>query len=64
MTEQFFMVMGNGKPTARHDTYEQAVREAERLARLDPSQEFLVLMAVARVKRVDVVVERLSDIPF
>lgn len=54
MFETFWMVVGRGSPTHRHATLESAKQEAERLARIDPSQEFVVLEAVASCKKNDV----------
>lgn len=64
MMDRFYMVLGRGMPTVRHDSYEAAEREAVRLARQDPEQEFFVLVALSRAKKNDVVVEKLDDIPF
>lgn len=52
-------------PMHRHDSYAEAVREAERLAKLSPGQEFYVLGAetmrcVDNMKRVDFV----RELPF
>lgn len=46
--EKFWMVWNpNGRaPTYRHDSKESATREAERLARANPEQTFIVLKAV------------------
>lgn len=54
MFETFWMVVGRGTPTYRHATPESAKQEAERLARIDPSQEFFVLEAIASCKKNDV----------
>lgn len=61
MEERFYYVMGRGMPTFKHPTYASAEQEAQRLARFDRGQEFLVLAAIAKVKVVDVIVERLGD---
>lgn len=65
---RFYMVVGRGTPTHRHPTYEAAEKEARRLARQDPEQEFVVLGAMSRVKKSDVTVERLhhddDELPF
>lgn len=43
---------GGGTPTVKHSGYEDARREAQRLARNNPGQRFVVLAAaVAFVKR-------------
>lgn len=49
---RFYMVWNpNGRaPTYRHDTYPQAMAEARRLAGLNPSEQFVVLAAVATAK--------------
>ena len=69
MSDRFFMVLGRGMPTFRHHTYEAAEQEAQRLARLDRGQEFIVLAAMSKVKVTDVTIERLGapsddDLPF
>lgn len=56
---------GARPPTYRHENYPDAVREAERLARSAPGQEFYVLAAetmrcVDNMKRVDFV----REVPF
>lgn len=48
------MVLGEGTPCYRHLTRSSACIEAERLARLAPNQEFVVLEAIATVKKSDV----------
>lgn len=53
--KKFWMVLGNGVPVYRHETPEEANCEAERLARLNRGQEFVVLEAVAKVCVSDVV---------
>jgi hypothetical protein len=54
--ELFWMVYGinQGAPAVRDDTYQSAVREAERLARVVPGVKFYVLKSVARAVKVDV----------
>ena len=54
MMEGFWMVVGIGTPTHRHKTLMSARTEAERLARLYPGQEFVVLKSVSRVQKSDV----------
>ena len=46
---QFWMVWNPNRkqPTYRHETEAAAVIEAERLARLNPSEDFFVLEAIA-----------------
>jgi len=48
----FYMVWAptGGTPVVQHATYEIAVGEAERLARLRPGQEFIVLKSMAARK--------------
>ena len=48
------MVRGNGQPMVEHADEELAIREAERLARLNPDQNFYVLEAVMCVVKSDV----------
>ena len=50
---RFWMVLGEGTPCYRHLTRASACTEAERLARLAPNQEFVVLEAIAIVKKSD-----------
>lgn len=52
--EGFWMVVGRGTPTYRHETLMGAREEAERLARLHPGDEFVVLKSVCRVVKTDV----------
>lgn len=58
MDGERFWIVWNPKsprpPTYRHRSEESARDEAERLARLNPGQEFIVLGAVASVRVVDV----------
>ena len=76
--EQSFFVVWNpqaGPPTYRHPTYDDARREAVRLARMNNGQEFIVLEARAIAKVRDPVEVRVlgdgagtfvsdDDIPF
>lgn len=55
--QKFWMVLGRGTPTFRHYTKASAVTEAERLASLNPGQEFHVLESLAACKKQDVVWE-------
>lgn len=48
-TGVFWMVLGRGTPTYRHDSFDSAKNEAERLARLSPGCEFFVLRAIGKV---------------
>ena len=50
----FWMVLGSGLPTYRHDTEQSARAEAERLARQQAGQEFYVLQAVSACVKSDV----------
>lgn len=43
------MVVGIGTPTYRHPSKQSARTEAERLARMNPGQEFTVLESLATV---------------
>ncbi|WP_341989795.1 hypothetical protein [Azorhizobium sp. AG788] len=57
MSQRFYMVWNPAgrAPTFRHPSYEGAMREARRLARMNPSEEFIVLAAVATAKVPDMV---------
>lgn len=52
MTKRFYMVWNpDGRaPTYRHPSYKAAMGEARRLARANPSDEFIILAAVATAK--------------
>lgn len=50
----FWMVVGIGVPYFKHDSENNARAEAERLARLNPGQEFTVLESIATVVKSDV----------
>lgn len=54
--ELFWMVYGldQGPPTYRHSSYELALAEAQRLARISPGTKFYVLRTVAVARKVDV----------
>ncbi len=43
MRQKFWMVLGEGTPVVRHDTYDKAKTEAGRLARAYPGKEFTVM---------------------
>jgi hypothetical protein len=60
---EFWMVLGNGAPTYRHDTEENARQEAERLARLSPGCEFFVLAATGKVVKSDLAWSQPTDDP-
>jgi hypothetical protein len=51
---KFWMVLGEGMPCYRHQSKQAARDEAERLARLNPGEEFTVLEAVETVVKSDV----------
>lgn len=58
-----------GPPSVRHDTQDQATKEAERLARESPGREFVVLGALTQSQAavppvVTKPAERFEDIPF
>lgn len=55
--EKFWMVLGVGAPVFRHSTKQSAKTEAERLAKLNPGQEFVVLESLAFVKTPSVIWE-------
>lgn len=71
-TSKFWMVLGSRAPTYRHTTKRAACIEAERLASLNPGEEFTVLESMATVVKTDVrwfVLEDVdqqddSDVPF
>ena len=70
--DQFWMVWNplGYQPRMKHWNEDAAVREAKRLARENPGQQFYVLEAIAGVEKIDVAVHtyRASDseweIPF
>lgn len=51
---KFWMVLGSWAPTFRHPTKKSAAGEAERLAKLNPGYEFVVLESIATVKKTDI----------
>ncbi len=53
-----------GHPTVRHDTLDSARREAERLASLNPGQEFHVLLSVGTARNVAVQYVEHDRLPF
>ena len=66
MASNTFWLVWNPKrsvPAIRHPTQESARVEAERLARIQPGDEFFVLSAESVSRVVSVVTERL-DYPF
>jgi len=54
MRQAFWMVLGKGLPVFRHPDETGARREAERLAREYPGEEFVVLQSVATVRKSDI----------
>ncbi len=61
----FFMVLGDrGPPSYRHDGFDSAKEECERLARQNPGKTFYVLRAIGSAVSNDVRWEELDDIPF
>lgn len=65
----FVWCHNGGGPTYKHQTLESACAEAERLARLNPGEEFHVLKSVRSVMKTDVAWSDHShdpdlDIPF
>lgn len=63
----FWMVVGSGTPNHRHTSPASARQEAERLARLNPGAEFVVLQAVAQVVKTELAWTKYeidNDIPF
>ncbi len=67
-SEPFWMIYGLGKsaPSFIHDTYESAVAEAERLARVDPGTHFYILCTTGCAVKSDVEFRRIDPdgIPF
>jgi hypothetical protein len=61
MKPMFWMVLGSGQPTHRHQSEQSARTEAERLARTNPGCEFYVLQAVAVCVKSDVTWNDLED---
>jgi hypothetical protein len=60
----FFLVWNpkRSAPTYQHASYESALRESERLARMSPGQDFFILQAVSRTKKQDVETIRLEPV--
>lgn len=52
--DKFWMVLGNGVPVYRHPSKHSAITEAERLAMLNPFNEFVVLESLAICKKTSV----------
>lgn len=49
--QQFWMVAGNGPSSHRHDSYDSAQTEAQRLARLHPGHCFYVMEAIEAIEK-------------
>lgn len=67
MQPTFWMVLGSGSPTRRHTSLAEARSEAERLARLNPRCEFVILQSLATCKVSDIDWQKhegTDDIPF
>lgn len=66
--KNFYMVLceSTGYTKYKHENYESAKQEAVRLARQNPDHDFLVLSALATVKKNDIVIDEVlnDDIPF
>lgn len=56
MTDIFWMIYGNGQgaPTMKHASRDDAEREAKRLARNNPGVQFYVLQTIAIAEKHDV----------
>lgn len=50
----FWMVLGSGVPVHRHSSEALARAEAERLARIQPGQVFVVLKSIGQCVRTEV----------
>jgi hypothetical protein len=61
MSKPFWMVFGLEAPYVRHDSEDTARKEAERLARKYTLHEFVVMRAVAVVKKTDVAWSECTD---
>lgn len=59
----FYMIFLGGAPDAKHNTYEEAVAEAERLVQKYPDRKAYVLKSVSETKTTQPPVEtiRLGD---
>lgn len=51
-------------PKYRHESYQAAQKEAERLAAINPRQHFYVVEAIGFAVKTDVRFEKLDEIPF
>lgn len=60
----FWMVLGSGAPTFRHPSEVAAKAEAERLARMSPGNEFVVLESIASVKKSELQWSVHCEMPF
>lgn len=50
-------------PTVRHDSREEALREAERLASIQPNDSFYVMQAITVSRKVTVTTHELTAYP-
>ncbi len=68
ITRPFWLVWGINKtvPTFQHPSEQSAHTEAERLARMFPGEQFVVLESVAAITRTDIATVNLrpDSIPF
>ena len=55
MADKFWMVKGRGPATAKHLSEQIAVQEAQRLARMNPGETFVVVEATRAFVKADVV---------
>jgi hypothetical protein len=67
-SEPFWMIYGEGQnsPAVRHENFEAAKRESERLARNNPGIRFFILATVGVTERNDVTYRSIDplEIPF
>lgn len=65
-TGSFFVVWNpaHGLPRYQHGTLAQAKAEAERLARLNPGSEFIVMQSLGSARVNDIAWTQHDDIPF
>jgi hypothetical protein len=64
--EKFWMVWNpNGHaPTRQHPSRDKAMKEPERLARLDPNEIYFVLEAQEMCQKQDILWTNLQELPF
>lgn len=58
------MVIGKSTPNYRHSSQSAAEKEAERLAKINPGEEFIILKALKKVVVQSVHWADLEEIPF